>query len=337
MAVGRDDYVSAVMENFPVVKASLAIWALFFVGAPLNPMHVNRDLNKRENPMTLNRSKIVYSITWNLTLLFMGAIIVAIGIKAVAIPNGFITGGFSGLSLLVYYIFGGLPPGIWYFLLNIPLFVAGWIFLSRRFFLYSLLGMMAVTVAIDLIPFTIPIQDTLLAALASGVLIGAGAGIYLHSFGSVGGSDVIAIILNQKFNVKIGKFYFYFNLVLFGLSIGFLDIDIILYSLVLSFVVSQVTDYFLSMFSQRKMVIIISDDSESIAKAILEKLQRGSTFLFGRGAYTGQRKKVVLTVVNNYQLKRLEEAVFKVDSDAFFITGNTFSVIGKGFSRRKFY
>ena len=234
----------------------------------------------------------------------MGAIIVAIGIKAVAIPNGFITGGFSGLSLLVYYIFGGVPPGIWYFLLNIPLFVAGWIFLSRRFFLYSLLGMMAVTVAIDLIPFTIPIQDTLLAALASGVLIGAGAGIYLHSFGSVGGSDVIAIILNQKFNVKIGKFYFYFNLVLFGLSIGFLNIDIILYSLVLSFVVSQVTDYFLSMFSQRKMVIIISDNSESIAKAILEKLQRGSTFLFGRGAYTGQRKKVLLTVINNYQLKR---------------------------------
>ena len=176
-----------------------------------------------------------------------------------------------------------------------------------------------------------------MAALASGVLIGAGAGIYLHSFGSVGGSDVIAIILNQKFNVKIGKFYFYFNLVLFGLSIGFLNLDIILYSLVLSFVVSQVTDDFLSMFSQRKMVIIISDKSESIAKAILKKLQRGSTFLFGRGAYTGRRKKVLLTVVNNYQLKRLEEAVFTIDSEAFFITGNTFSVIGKGFSRRKFY
>jgi uncharacterized membrane-anchored protein YitT (DUF2179 family) len=287
--------------------------------------------------MSTKKKAIVFSVAWNLILLTAGPVVLAIGIKAIAIPNGFITGGFSGLSLLIYYAFGGLSPGIWYFVLNIPLFIAGWIFLSRRFFFYSLFGMVVLTVAIDLIPFTIPIHDKLLAALAAGVLIGAGAGTYLHSFGSAGGSDIIAIILNQKFNVKIGRFYFYFNLVLFGLSFGFMDIDIILFSLILSFVVSQVADYFLSMFNQRKMVIIISDRSDSIAKAIFEKLNRGSTFLFGRGAYTGRRKKVIMTVVNNYQLKRLEEAVFNVDSDAFFITENTFSVIGKGFSRRKQY
>lgn len=287
--------------------------------------------------MSTKKKAIVFSVAWNLILLTVGAVVLAIGIKAIAIPNGFITGGFSGLSLLIYYVFKGLSPGIWYFVLNIPLFIAGWIFLSRRFFFYSLFGMVVLTVAIDLIPFTIPIHDKLLAALAAGVLIGAGAGTYLHSFGSAGGSDIIAIILNQKFNVRIGRFYFYFNLVLFGLSFGFMDIDIILFSLILSFVVSQVTDYFLSMFNQRKMVIIISDRADSIAKAIFEKLNRGSTFLFGRGAYTGRRKKVIMTVVNNYQLKRLEEAVFNVDSDAFFITENTFNVIGKGFSRRKQY
>ena len=274
---------------------------------------------------------------WNLALITLGSFILASGIKGIAIPHGFITGGFSGLSLLIYYVFGGLSPGVWYFVLNIPLFIAGWIFLSRRFFLYSIFGLVMVTLAIDLIPFVIPIQDRILAALAAGALIGAGAGTYLHSFGSVGGSDVIAIVLNQKFNMRIGRFYFLFNLVLFGLSFGFLDIDRILYSLILAFVVAQVTDYFLSMFSQRKMVIIISDLSETIAETILKKLQRGSTFLFGRGAYTGQRKKVLLTVVNNYQLKRLEEAVFSVDANAFFIAENTFNVIGSGFSKRKLY
>lgn len=287
--------------------------------------------------MSPKKRTIIFSLALNLCLLTAGSVVLAIGIKAIAIPHGFITGGFSGLSLLIYYVFGGLSPGIWYFVLNIPLFIAGWILLSRRFFFYSLFGMLVLTVAIDLIQFTIPIHDKLLAALAAGVFIGAGAGTYLHSFGSAGGSDIIAIILNQKFNVRIGRFYFYFNLVLFGLSFGFLDIDIILYSLILSFVVSMVADYFLSMFNQRKMVIIISDKSDSIAKAIFEKLNRGSTFLFGRGAYTGRRKKVIMTVVNNYQLKRLEEAVFNVDSDAFFITENTFNVIGKGFSRRKLY
>ena len=287
--------------------------------------------------MSTKKKDIVFSIAWNLILLTTGAVVLAIGIKAIAIPHGFITGGFSGFSLLIYYVFGGLSPGTWYFVLNIPLFIAGWIFLSRRFFFYSLFGMVVLTVAIDLIPFAIPIHDKLLAALAAGALIGAGAGTYLHSLGSAGGVDIIAIILNQKFNVRIGRFYFYFNLVLFGLSFGFLDIDIILFSLMLSFVTSMVADYFLSMFNQRKMVFIISDRSDSIARAIFEKLSRGSTFLFGRGAYTGRRKKVIMTVVNNYQLKRLEEAVFNVDSDAFFITENTFNVIGKGFSRRKQY
>jgi uncharacterized membrane-anchored protein YitT (DUF2179 family) len=287
--------------------------------------------------MSSKYKSMFFSVGWNLILLTVGSFVLAIGIKAIAIPHGLITGGFSGLSLLIYYTFGGLSPGLWYFALNIPLFIAGWIFLSRRFFFYSLFGLVVVTLAIDLIPFVIPIQDRLLAALAAGALIGAGAGTYLHSFGSVGGSDVIAIILNQKFNVRIGRFYFYFNLVLFSFSFRFLDVDITLYSLILAFVVSQVADYFLSMFSQRKMVIIISDRSESIAEAILKKLQRGSTFLFGRGAYTGRHKKVLLTVVNNYQLKRLEEAVFTIDADAFFITGGTFNVIGKGFSRRKLY
>lgn len=287
--------------------------------------------------MKSQKLNIFYAVGRNLILITVGGVILAIGIKSVAIPHGFISGGFSGLSLLIYYIFGGLSPGIWYFVLNIPLFIAGWLILSRRFFFYSLYGMVVVTLAIDLIPFIIPIKDRILAALAGGTLIGAGAGIYLHSFGSVGGSDIIAIILHQKFNIRIGRFSFYFNLILFSLSSGFLELELILYSLILTFIVSQVMDYFLSMFNQRKLVFIISEKSDAIAKGILDKIQRGVTLLYGRGGYTGRRKKVLLTVVNNYQLKRVEEVVFRIDLDAFFITDNTFNVIGRGFSRRKVY
>ena len=112
--------------------------------------------------MAHSKKKMTYKVAWNLGLITIGAIILSIGIKAIAIPHGFISGGFSGLSLLVYYIFGGLSPGLWYLLLNIPLFIAGWMLLSRRFFFYSLYGMIVVTLAIDLISFVIPIQDRLL-------------------------------------------------------------------------------------------------------------------------------------------------------------------------------
>jgi len=287
--------------------------------------------------MGLKKYRKIYDVFWNLCLLIIGAFILALGLKGIAIPNGFISGGFSGLSLLIYYIFGGLSPGLWYLVLNVPIFIVGWILLSRRFFLYSLFGTLVLTIAIDVITIQIPIQDKLLSAVAGGTLMGAGVGIYLHSMGSLGGTDIIAIILNQKFNMGIGKIIFLFNLVLFTFSFRFLDTEAVLYSLSLTFILSQVADYFLSVFNQRKMVIIISEKSDVIAQEIMNKLQRGSTFLHGKGAYTGREKKIILTVVNNFQLKRIEEIVYNTDTNAFLITGSTFNVLGKGFSKRKIY
>jgi uncharacterized membrane-anchored protein YitT (DUF2179 family) len=168
-------------------------------------------------------------------------------------------------------------------------------------------------------------------------LICAGSGTILHSLGSAGGNDVIAVILNQRLNIRIGTFYFLFNIGLFAFSLFRLPIDLVLFSMAMSFVTSQVVDYVLNFSNQRKMALIVSDYSHRIAPEILSRLGRGATMLEARGAYTGQKKEVVLTVINNFQLKRLEELVFAIDEQAFVIMENTLNVIGKGFSRRKTY
>ncbi len=277
------------------------------------------------------------AVAKNLLLITTGAFIFAIGVKAVVIPHGLITGGVSGVGLLVYYLTGKLSPGIWYFIINIPIFLVGWIYVSRRFFWYSLFGMAALSVFLDLISFQIPIQDLFLVVLAGGTIMGAGAGISLHSLGSFGGNDIIGIFLNQKFSIRLGSFFFIFNLIVFTFSLGVLELDIVLYSLAQSFVLSQVVDYVLTMFNQRKMVWIVSDRYEAIAKVIHDKLHRGATFIEGSGTYTGQPKKLVLSIVHNFQLKRLEEAVYAIDPQAFVIMENTYNVLGKGFSHRKVY
>lgn len=105
----------------------------------------------------------------------------------------------------------------------------------------------------------------------------------------------------------------------------------------MSFVVSYMLDYVLTMFNQRKLVLIISEKYDAISEIINTKLKRGATYLYGRGTFTKKPKRVILTVVHNIQLKRLEEAVYTVDPDAFVIMENTFNVLGKGFSRRKVY
>jgi uncharacterized membrane-anchored protein YitT (DUF2179 family) len=285
----------------------------------------------------MKQKNYINSIPWNLLLLTAGSAVFGIGIKAIAVPNGFITGGISGVGLLIYYAFGGLSPGQWFFLLNVPIFILGWIYVSRRFFFYSLYGMVALAAAIDLVRFQLPVHDPFLAMLAGGTLMGAGAGIILHSLGSGGGNDIIAIILHQKFSLRIGTFFFTFNLILFGLSLGVLELEPVLYSLAMSFVTAQVIDWILSMSNHRKMILVISDRSEEIARAVMDRLQRGATLIEGSGAYTGRRKRILLTVVHNYQLKRIEELVFGIDPDAFLITENTFNVLGKGFSHRKVY
>lgn len=270
-------------------------------------------------------------------LITLGALIFSFGAKTVAIPQEFISGGVTGTGLILYYVVGLLPPGIWYLALNVPIFILGWIYVSRRFFFYSLYGTLLTSLFMDLIPWVLVINDALLSALTAGAIMGAGAGIALRSLGSLGGLDIISVYLNQRFNIGIGKFSFAFNLVLFSGGLFFIGLEQILYSVFLVFVNAMVMDYFLGLFNQRKMVLVVSEKPDELAKAILNTINRGSTFIYGRGAYTGKRKKILLTIVNSLQLKRLEEIIFTIDPNAFTIEENTLNVIGKGFSQRKVY
>lgn len=280
---------------------------------------------------------ITYSIPWNLFLITLGSIIFGIGLKAIVIPNGMITGGFSGAGILLFYYSGFFTPGTWYLILNIPVFILGWLFISKRFLFYSLYGTIVLTLVIDFIRFEIPITDLMLATLAGGTIVGAGSGIIFRSLGSAGGNDIISVILNQKFAVRIGTYNFGFNFILFLFSFGKMDTDLILYSMAMSYITSQVIEYFITLFNQRKMIFIISNNPRQIATEITSKLKWGATFIRGEGAYSGLEKDIILTVVNTFQIKRIEEIAFNIDPDAFLITENTFNVLGKGFSKRKIY
>ena len=278
-----------------------------------------------------------YTISWNLLLISIGALLFSFGAKSVAVPMELITGGVTGAGLLLYYIVGHLPPGVWYLILNIPIYIMGWIFVSRRFFFYSLYGTLLISFSMDLIPWELEIADKLLAALTTGAIMGAGGGIALRSLGSLGGLDIISVYLNQRFNTGIGQFTFGFNLLLFLVSLFFIGLEHVLYSVFLIFVSAMVMNYCLGMFNQRKMVLVVSDKPDEVARAILTTINRGSTFLYGRGAYSGELKKILLTVVDSMQLKNLEEVIFTIDPQAFTIEENTLNVIGQGFSRRKVY
>ena len=285
--------------------------------------------------MTEEKSKFVYSIFWNCGLIAIGSLIQAIALKSIAIPHQFVPGGLFGVGSLIYYKTGWLNPGVFYVLLNVPMFVLGYI--SRRFLWYSGLSMVLISCFYQLIVFQIQINTQLYAALVFGVLLGVGAGMVLRSLGSNGGLDVIAVILNQKFNIGVGKVYLGFNVLLFTLSFASLENDLVIASMIAVFVCSVAVDYCLSLFNQRKLTFIISEKPEQIADQVMTHLKIGTTMLPATGAYHKQDKTVLMVVINNIQLKRLEEIVFTADQYALFIVENTFSVLGSTFSRRKIY
>ncbi|MFV0421659.1 YitT family protein [Oleidesulfovibrio sp.] len=278
-----------------------------------------------------------YSVVWNLLLITAGSCIFAISLKGLATPQQFVPGGVFGFASLLYYQTGWLDPGTLNLILNIPIFIFGYLKISKRFVLYSLYATVLTSLLYTFVDITIPIHNQLYAAVAAGALSGFGAGIILRSVGSGGGMDIIAIYLLQKYNIGVGKTSFGYNLVLYMFTATYMLPDIVVASIIMVFITAATIEYTLSLFNQRKVVFIISQDTEGIAKRIMSEMHRGATILKGYGAYTGAEKNVLMSVINNIQLKKLEEIVFTTDPGALFIVENTFSVLGTGFGQRKRY
>jgi uncharacterized membrane-anchored protein YitT (DUF2179 family) len=285
----------------------------------------------------MNSKHSVTSVLWNLLLITLGSLVYAIGAEAVLVHHKFIIGGIYGTALLIYYKSNLLSPGIWYFLLNIPLLITGWIFLSRRFFFYSLYGVCTLTFFAQFLTLNFAIHDQLYAAVAGGAICGVGAGITLRSRGSGGGLDIVAIILNQKFNFGVGKFFMLYNVALFTFVFSQYQPDLVISSIILTFISSITLEHILAMFNQRKIVYILSNNHQEIVDTISHDMRQGATLIEARGAYSGKRKQMLMTITNNLQLKRLEEKVFDIDPDALFIVENSFNVIGSNFGKRKMY
>ena len=184
-----------------------------------------------------------------------------------------------------------------------------------------------------LVTFTIPIESEVYATVVGGVLHGAACGIMLRTMGSSGGTDVVAVLLKERWNVPIGQFNFMFNCLLFLTAASRMHLDLIVASMLMMFISAHTLEYVLGLFNRRKLVMIISDHGEEISEAILVTERFGATLVRGKGAYSGSDREILLTVTNNVALKRLENLVLSIDPRALFIVENTFYVSGGQFTR----
>ncbi len=273
---------------------------------------------------------------WEIARILFGCVLFGAGFNMFLLPHNMNAGGLSGLSMILVHLLEFGTVGTVTMLVNIPLFVIGGLKIGKKFFFTSLLGMIASSVAIDLLAnLPVPEVDPLLAALYGGVIGGLGLGIVFAAGATTGGSDIIVRLLKRKWpDVPIGTINTCFDLVVVALTgIAFGDMSRSLYCGIAVFVMGQVIDAVVYRFDYSKVALIITKHYQEVANKIGTELERGATLLNGEGAYSGEEKKVILTAVKRQQLAELKELVVKIDPNAFIIVQEAHQVLGDGFSR----
>jgi len=267
-------------------------------------------------------------ILWNLGLIALGSALCAVALNAILIPREFLSGGFTGLALIIHYLFPAFPLGAIYCVLNIPNFAFGWKYVGRRFFLYSIAGMFIFSAAIQTIHIRLPVYDYLLSALLAGVIVGIGSGLILKSLGSAGGTDILSVILLKLFSIRLGTTILAFNGIILVAAAVLFTLEMALYTLIYLYISSYMVNLVVTGLNQRKAVTIISPHWKRISQEIMKELQRGVTILKGEGGYTGKDQHVLYAVITFRELSRLKGVIRQIDPDAFVVVTETLEVMG---------
>lgn len=282
----------------------------------------------------LYRSKFKYPIM--IATILIGSVISGISFNAFIMPHKLLSGGISGIALIINYL-TGINPGMMIFILNIPIFILGYKFVDKEFIVLSLIGMTSFSFFIDAFSFLRGmniVDDIMLSSLYGGILNGVGMGIVFRNRASQGGIDIIAVIVKKYMSVNIGSTSLIINFIIVTIASFIYGLKPALYTLIAMYVASQVLDKVQEGFDIRKQVIIISDKEDEVVKEIIKRLHRGVTFLDGEGAFTGSKKRVVYCIVTLNQLAKLKQIVREIDAAAFMAVSDTAEVLGRGFSKR---
>ena len=265
--------------------------------------------------------------------IIIGSAIMGFGINTFNIPNNLAEGGITGISILIKLLFPSVDQGMVYLLINVPLFLLGWKILGRMSFFYTILGTLSLSLFLSIFDnvLPLPMDDRLLASLYGGVLIGVGLGIIFRAGGTTGGVDIIARVLQKYWGISMGRTLFLGDILVIGASLIYLNLESAMYTLVLVFIAARVIDFFQEVAYAAKALTIISDHADEIAKQVLE-LGRGVTLFSGKGAFSGEAKKVVYVVVSRNEVMRFKNIVQEIDPHAFLIVNDVHEVLGEGFT-----
>ena len=266
----------------------------------------------------------------------LGTCISGIALNAFFLPHHLLSGGITGLGMILYYLFGW-QVSVTNIIFNIPLFILAYKLMSRNYFISGIYGTLALSFWLHVFsPLNgmVPVHDAMLSCIAGGVMHGIGLGTLYRVSGSTGGTDIIGAIVQKFYSISIGTTGFAINFVLLCSGAFFFGLEPALYTLVAYFAVAKVSNAFTDGFDYKKNVFIISEQNEAIAEAIIKIVGRGVTYIEGEGAFTHQHRKMIFCVVKLTQIAKVKQLVKEYDPYAFMIIQDANDVFGRGFTQK---
>jgi len=269
-------------------------------------------------------------------LIILGCLILSVAINLFIIPNKLLSGGISGIGLMLQYIFN-LPMGVTILILNIPLLILSILKINKKFTAFTILGTVSLSVFLiitsPLNSVLAPVEESyrLLYCIYGGVLSGIGLGIVFSNEGSTGGMDIVAIYAKKKYGIEVGTVIFTINVLIVSVGSILFDFKVGLYTLISMYINSTVMEKVINGLNRRKMLLIVSEKEKEVSDAIMHNCNRGVTILYGEGAYTSHKKNVMYCVVSLGQLPQIKRVIKAIDQQAFISIIDIAEVQGNGF------
>lgn len=275
------------------------------------------------------QSHPVLDWAWRIAIVIFSDLIGSISVNNFLTPAHILAGGVTGVAQIIHHYVHFLGVGTLFFVFNIPLFLIGYRRLGKRFIALTglaIVGFSAITDAVT-IHFATP-KDPLLMGLYGGVLAGLSSGLVIRAGGSMGGTDILSLVLHRITGRSVGSTGFIMNAIVVLLSMFIFGIPAGLYTLVSMFATSRVVSSLMH-FQQRKTALIVTDKPHEVSQLIGERLTRGSTIIRASGAYTKAERSVLLCVLTHLELSDLRALVYSVDENAFITVLDTTEVMGR--------
>jgi uncharacterized membrane-anchored protein YitT (DUF2179 family) len=284
--------------------------------------------------------KNTVKMIWSVLIVVLGNILYALAVKLFLIPAGLVTGGTTGIGLAVNYA-AGVPVATFVLIFNVVMLAAGFAVLGKQFALTTIVSTFTYPLALNaldiLLGDVVLTQDVFICTMFSGLGIGLSLGIVIRAGASTGGMDIPPLVLNHFFKIPVSVGLYFFDFVILLVQALFQPLEKVFYGIVLVIIYTVTLDKMLLMGTTKTEVRVVSDHAQEICDAILKRMDRGVTLLSAKGGYLKEDTTVVLSVISNRELPRVERLIHEIDPESFIVVNRVSEVSGKGFTMNKEY